>query len=315
MREDNDSQAIESGEGVTRRSFIGKGVMGLGIAALAGASASGQLKEPVQPVKGRSNPNGRFAGKVVLITGGTYGIGEGTARAFAMEGAIVHFCGRSEDLGKKVTDSITSAGGKASYQQADVTRESDVKRFIDEAVRRYGRLDIAFNNAGYFMDSRNARKTPSLIQDITPEHWETMMNTNARGVMLSMKYEIPVMLRQGGGSIVNNASVSGHAAFAQMGAYAASKHAIIGLTKVAAVENADKNVRINSISPLAVDPPMIRDSFAYYKVTMEQAAAANPMKRINTVEEMARAVMWLSSEEATSVTGMDLDVTGAYLAK
>lgn len=99
-----------------------------------------------------------------------------------------------------------------------------------------------------------------------------------------------------------------------MGAYAASKRAIIGLTKVAAVENADKNIRINSISPLAVDTPMIRDSFAYYKVTMEQAAG-NPMKRINTVEEMARAVMWLSPDEATAVTGMDLDVTGAYLAK
>ncbi|HEU4510731.1 MAG TPA: SDR family oxidoreductase [Pyrinomonadaceae bacterium] len=305
----------EVNEQVSRRAFVSTGMLGLAALAMPAASASGQLKEPVQPAKGRANPNGRFAGKVAVITGGTYGIGEGTARAFAMEGAVVHFCGRNEDLGRKVADAIAAVGGKASYQRADVTREAEVKAFIDEAVRRYGRIDIAFNNAGYFMDSKNPKKTPSLIQDITPEHWETMMNTNARGVMLSMKYEIPVMLRQGGGCIVNNASVSGHTAFAQMGAYAASKHAIIGLTKVAAVENADKNIRINSISPLAVDTPMIRDSFAYYKITMEQAAAANPMKRINTVEEMARAVMWLSSDEATSVTGMDLDVTGAYLAK
>jgi NAD(P)-dependent dehydrogenase (short-subunit alcohol dehydrogenase family) len=304
----------ENDERVARRSFISKGAAGLGAMALAG-SAFGQTQTPVASRTGRANANGRFANKVVLITGATYGIGEATARAFAMEGATVHFCGRSEDLGKKVADSINANGGKASYQRADVTREADIKAFVQEAVRRYGRVDIAFNNAGYFMDSKNPRKTPSLIQDVTPEHWETMMNTNARGVMLSMKYEIPQMLKQGGGSIVNNASVSGHVAFAQMGAYAASKHAIIGLTKVAAIENAEKNIRVNSLSPLAVDTPMLRDSFAYYKTTAAQAAEGMPIKRISTVEEMARAVMWLASDEASSVTGMDLDITGGWLAK
>lgn len=125
------------------------------------------------------------------------------------------------------------------------------------------------------------------------------------------------MLKQGGGAIVivNMASVSGHVAFEQMGGYAASKHAIIGLTKVAALENAAKNIRVNSISPLAVDTPMIRASLAYYGVTPEQSAQGNSNKRIMNPEEIARAVMWLSSDEATSVTGMDLDVTGGWLAK
>lgn len=303
----------------TRRDLLTTGATGLAAAALAttqsGAAAANTLHPP-QPAPGRANPNGRFAGKIVLITGATYGIGETAARAFAREGAIVHFCGRNEALGRKVEQSIGEAGGVASYQRADVTVPADVQALAQECVRHHKRIDIAFNNAGYFMDpKRSPNLKPSLIQDMSLEHWTTMMDTNARGVLLCLQQEIPQMLKQGGGVIVNMASVSGHVAFEQMGGYAASKHAIIGLTKVAALENAAKNIRVNSISPLAVDTPMIRASLAYYGVTPEQSAQGNPNKRIMNTEEIARAVMWLSSDEATSVTGMDLDVTGGWLAR
>jgi NAD(P)-dependent dehydrogenase (short-subunit alcohol dehydrogenase family) len=313
----DENEQIEQPESpaLSRRQVLAAGAAG--IAAMGAASVVGaNTLKPPQPAAGRANPNGRFAGKVVLITGATYGIGEGTARAFAHEGATVHFCGRNQELGRKIEASIRQAAGKASYQRADVTRAADVKAFADECVRRYGRIDIAFNNAGYFMNpQQSASLKPSLIQDIAPEHWQTIMDTNARGVLLAMQQEIPQMLKQGGGVIVNMASVSGHVAFEQMGGYAASKHAVIGLTKVAALENAAKNIRVNSISPLAVDTPMIRASLNYYGVTLEQSAQGNPNKRIMNVEEIARAVMWLSSDDATSVTGMDLDVTGGWLSK
>lgn len=130
-----------------------------------------------------------------------------------------------------------------------------------------------------------------------------------------MRHELPVMLRQKAGAIINTASVGGHRGFAMIGPYGASKAAVLQMTRIAALENADKNIRVNSISPLAVDTPMIRASLAYYGVTPEQSAQGNPNKRIMNTEEIARAMMWLSSDEATSVTGMDLDVTGGWLAK
>jgi NAD(P)-dependent dehydrogenase (short-subunit alcohol dehydrogenase family) len=294
MDEDHHKQQPDETPMITRREMLTAGAAVLAGLAVPGMASANTLNPP-QPRTGRANPNGRFANKVVLITGATYGIGETTARAFAHEGATVHFCGRTENLGKAVEKSIQDIGGKASYQRADVTVPADVKAFADECIRRYGRIDIAFNNAGYFMNAANPKLRPSLIQDITTEHWDTIMNTNARGVLLAMQLEIPQMLKQGAGAIVNMASVSGHTAFAQMGGYAASKHAVIGMTKVAAIENADKNIRVNSISPLAVDTPMIRASLAYYGVTLEQSAAGNPNKRIMNTEEIARAVMWLSS--------------------
>lgn len=139
------------------------------------------------------------------------------------------------------------------------------------------------------------------------------MTTNATGVFLSMKYEIPVMLGQGGGVIVNNASVSAHVGYALISPYGASKHAIVGLTKSAALEFVPKNIRINSISPGAVDTPMLRRALMGFKTTAEEIAKTIPIRRINTIEEIARVVMFLSSDEASSVAGMDMDVTGGML--
>jgi NAD(P)-dependent dehydrogenase (short-subunit alcohol dehydrogenase family) len=294
---------------IKRRQVLTTGAIGAAgfITTLSTQNAQANTQNPPEP-QSQVNPNGRFAAKVVLITGATSGIGEATARAFAAEGATVHFCGRREALGEQVAQSIRDAGGKATYQRADVRVEEDVKAFVNGCIERYGRVDIAFNNAGIFM-------TPAEIQDIPLDNFMDIMMTNTVGEFLCMKYEIPPMRRQGGGSIVNMASVAGHVGFSRTAHYNASKHGIIGLTKAAAQENADHNIRINSISPLAVDTPQLRESFAFQGITYEQAAPSFVTKRIMTPEEMARAVMFLSSDDATSVTGMDLDVTGGHLAR
>lgn len=287
-----------------RRLIIGGGIVA-GTTALNQVQANAQ-KSPVP--RQTTHSNNRFAGKVVLITGATSGIGEATVRAFAREGAIVHFCGRRENLGTKIAQEIVAQGGKATYQKVDVRKEQDVKSFIDTCIQKYGRIDIAFNNAGIFM-------TPGEIQNIPLDNFLDILHTNTVGEFLAMKYEIPQMRRQKSGVIINMASVAGHVGFNTTGHYCASKHGIIGLTKAAALENADHNIRINSISPLAVDTPQLRESFAFQKVTYEQAAKGFVTKRVMAPSEMARAVMFLASDDASSVTGMDLDVTGGQLAR
>lgn len=295
---------------VSRRRMMLYG--GAGLAGLAATTISQRVdantQQPVALEQAKANPSGRFADKVVLITGATSGIGEATARAFAQEGAIVHFCGRREALGAKVAQEINSLGGRASYQQADVRSEQNVKSFIDTCIQRYGRIDIAFNNAG--IESK-----PLTIADQSLQDWMNVMTTNATGVFLSMKYELPVMLKQGGGVIINNASVSSHVGFATIAPYSASKHAIASLTKVAALEYSDKNIRINSISPGAVDTPMLRRALAAWKTDFETVAKDYPIKRIVNAEEIAKTVLWLSSADPSCIVGTDIDVTGGYLAK
>ncbi|TFI54632.1 SDR family oxidoreductase [Mastigocladus laminosus UU774] len=242
------------------------------------------------------------------MTGATSGIGEVTARAFAKEGAIIHFCGRRENLGTKLVQEINAQGGRVSYQKADVRNEQEVKAFIDSCVQKYGRIDIAFNNAG-------VESKPFAIAEQSLEDWTNVMTTNATGVFLSMKYELPVMQKQGGGIIVNNASVSGHVGFATISPYSASKHAVISLTKVAALEYADKNIRVNSVSPGAVDTPMLRRALNAWNTDFKTVSQDYPIKRIVNAEEIARTVMWLSSDDASCITGMDVDATGGYLTK
>lgn len=290
---------------VSRRSFLEKGALGLGAMALTG-NVFGQTQTPTAPNSGKANPNGRFAGKVVLITGATSGIGRTTAEEFARAGAKVMFCGRCVNLGGEVQAGIRAFGGEATYFKADVREENQVKAFVDATVAKYGRLDIAFNNAGIFM-------TPAEIQDIPLDNFLDILRTNVVGEFLAMKYEIPQMRRQGG-AIINMASVAGHAGFPNTAHYNASKHGIIGMTKAAAVANGKHNIRINSISPFAVDTPQLRESFAYQKVNAAEIAKNFVTPRIMTTTEMARAVMFLASDEASSVNGMDLDVTGGQLA-
>ena len=308
MKNESDAKRNPMHDGqVSRRSFLGKGFLGLGAMAFAG-NALAQTRTPVAPAGDRANPNGRFAGKVVLITGATSGIGEATAYAFAREGAKVFFCGRRENLGRQVEARIKGFGGEATYMRADVRNESEVKAFIEGAVRKYGRLDIAFNNAG-------VEAPPKSISELTLAEWDDVMRTNITGVFLSMKYEIPQMLNAGGGSIVNVASVGGQCGFASIGPYGSSKAGVMQLTRVAAMELTDRNIRVNSISPGAVDTPMLKRALASWGAKIEDTAAGYPVKRLATSEEMARAVMFLASEEASIVVGTDFDVTGGYIAK
>ena len=288
---------------LARRALLA-GLATAGVAA--GSAAVANTMRPV-PLSGKAIGKGRFAGKAVLITGATSGIGKTSAEAFALEGARVLFNGRREALGREVEAGIRAAGGEAVFMKSDVREATQVRQFIAEGVRRFGRVDVLYNNAGIFM-------TPGEIQDISVENYQDIMATNAGGVFLGMKYAIPVMRRQGGGVIVNMASVARHKGFPNTAAYNASKHAIIGLTKAAAVANAKHNIRVNSISPLAVDTPQLTESFAYQKLDADKIAPNFVTPRIMTTDEIARAVMFLSSDEATSVNGMDLDVTGGQLA-
>lgn len=271
---------------------------------LLGAAAAGVATAAVPA--GTAVASG--AGKVVLITGATSGIGEATAKAFAAHGAKVFFCGRRVALGQAVERQIRSSGGEATYMRADVRRESEVAAFVAACVRRYGRIDVAFNNAG--IESPNA--APIHQQSI--EDFENVWRTNVAGVFLSMRYELPHMLRQGRGVIINTASISAEVGFATISPYNASKHAVASLTKVGALEYADRNIRINALAPGAVDTPMLRRAAQAFGMTYEQIAQDYPIKRIVAAREMATVVMFLASDAASAVHGTDLDASGGYLA-
>jgi NAD(P)-dependent dehydrogenase (short-subunit alcohol dehydrogenase family) len=283
---------------MTRRQILTTSAIGAAgvVTALSTiGKADANTQQPVTPAS-VVNPQGEFADQVVLITGATSGIGATAARSFAMAGAKVHFCGRRENLGNQLAASITAAGGKATYQRADVRNETDVKAFVDECVRRYGRIDIAFNNAGI-------DRPPAPLADTTVEVWDDVMNTNIRGIFLAMKYEIPQMLKQGGGSIVNTSSIGGSKAFPGIAPYHASKFAVEAITKVAAKDYAKQNIRVNAIAPGWVDTPMAERAFRDWGITREQAASGYPINRISTPEEQVRVVMFMCSPEASYMTG------------
>jgi NAD(P)-dependent dehydrogenase (short-subunit alcohol dehydrogenase family) len=243
--------------------------------------------------------------KVALVTGGTSGIGRATAIAYAQQQAKVVVVGRRIDEGEETVRLINDAGGEAIFVRADVTQEADVKAMVDKAVGVFGRLDIAFNNAG--MSSEN----PSLIEQ-TESEYERTMNVNVKGVWLSMKHEIAQMLKQGSGAIVNMASVVGVVALPNIPLYTASKHAVVGLTKAAALQYATAGIRINVVAPGAIQTDLFE---AVTDEAKAYLAGLHPIGRIGTSLEVANAVLFLSSDLASFTTGATLMVDGGYVAQ
>ena len=254
----------------------------------------------------------KFTDKVILITGGNSGIGKAAALAFAEEGAKVVIAGRRKAEGEQTVNLIEKAGSESIFIPTDITQETEVQNLVSQTVQTFGRLDYAFNNAG----------TPGFLKvnmDDSEENWNQVINTNVKGVWLCMKYQIPQMLKNGGGAIVNNASIRGLVAANltnqqenkpqhNIHFYCTSKHAVLGLTKSFAVQYAKDSIRINAVCPGTIITPMVIEALS--EETIKNYGNQYPIKRLGTPEEIAQAVLWLCSDSANFVIGHSLVLDG-----
>lgn len=246
-------------------------------------------------------------GKVALVTGGTSGIGRATAVLFAKAGVKVVVAGRRDMEGKETIELVREGGSEGLFVRADVSKASEVDILIQKVVERFGRLDLAFNNAGI-----EGAWVPIVRQ--SEDDWDRTIDINLKGVWLCLKYEIRQMLRQGaGGAIVNMASITGLVGAAGAGAYCASKHGVIGLTKAAALENARNGIRINAVCPAAIETPMGERIFGLPTVR-KYVLSCHPIGRFGRPAEVAEAVVWLCSDRASLMTGHSLVLDGGFLA-
>ncbi len=246
--------------------------------------------------------------RVALVTGGSTGIGRATSLAFAKTCSRVAVSDVLVEEGKKTVEMIKKEGEEAIFIKADVSKSEEVKSMIDKVVKTYGRLDCAFNNAGIEGDQ-------GTTAECTIENWNRVIGINLTGVWLCMKYEIPEMLKTGGGSIVNMASVAGRVGFPNIPAYTASKHGVNGLTKTAALEYATQGIRVNAVCPGIIHTEMIDRFTGGDQKALEQMVALEPVGRLGAPEEVANAVIWLCSEAASFVTGHPLVVDGGFVAQ
>ena len=246
--------------------------------------------------------------KVALITGGTTGIGRDTAVLFAKHGAKVVFTGRRETEGNETLSLVRAAGGDGLFLKSDVSKASDVQSIVQKTVEKFGRVDVAFNNAGV-----EGQLGPLIDQ--TEENWDYVHNINLKGLWLCLKYEVQQMLKQGrGGAIVNMSSVAGLIGAAGLGVYIASKHGVLGLTKTAALEYAPQGIRVNAVCPAVIETAMADRAFGADPAVSKAMLNLHPLGRFGKPIEIAEAVLWMCSEKSSFMTGHEIVLDGGMLA-
>ncbi len=250
-----------------------------------------------------------FSEKVVLITGSASGFGRTLAYEFAQKGASLILSDVNEKDGQAITDEINASGGKATFTKCDVSSTEHVKQMVEAGVAAFGKLDICINNAGI---AGNALRTKT--HDFEEDAWDKIMDVNGKGVWLCMKYELPHLLANGGGVVVNVASVAGLLGVPGNVAYAASKHAVIGITKTAAIEYASKNIRVNAVCPAFTDTAMVQNSIMQDKEYGQRLVMMNPMRRLGEPEEVTSVIMFLCSEQNTFMNGQAIAIDGGLTA-
>jgi NAD(P)-dependent dehydrogenase (short-subunit alcohol dehydrogenase family) len=297
----------------TRNARINRRAM-LGFTAAAVTGAVAACSKATPPATVSAPRRRRFENKVVIVTGATSGIGRAAAVAFAAEGGKVGFCGRREILGREVEQEIRSKGGEATYIRADVRVEAEVKQFVDQVVARYGRLNVAFNNAGITLEKP--------LHEYSSGEWDDVIHTNLRGTFLAMKYEIPYMLANGGGNILVTASSNAIATTEKKSVYTASKRGLVGLVQSAALDYVEKGIRVNALIPGTTDTALVRrvahmENFP--DPVWEAAAGANaklhiPMGRMASAQEIATFALALASDDFPYMTGAQMVIDGGKTA-
>lgn len=312
----NDSPSGSPDTPLSRRTLLigGASATATAIAGLAAGIGVGAHEVPPAPRNVASRR--RFANKVVMITGATSGIGRAAAVAFAREGARVTFCGRREALGHEVEQEIQGKGGVARYLRADVRVEADMQHFVDFTVAQFGRVDVAFNNAGITLEKP--------LHEYSSSEWDDVLHTNLRGVFYAMKYQIPIMLAQQGGTIVVTSSSNAIATQAKRGAYAASKRALAALVQAAALDYAPHGIRVNAILPGTTDTALVRrvagmenvPDAVWHAAAAEWARTHMPgLGRMANPEEIAEFALALASDEHPFLTGAALVIDGGKTAQ